>query len=107
MQGPVTWTYRTIRKQLQKKKQQTTPTEGPTTPRSKETCPHHPASDTRCEVCAAEKSAARKYRYKLLLLLLPGFFTSSLDLTVVATAMPFIASHFGTLPPFAHSCRAD
>jgi hypothetical protein len=49
----------------------------------------------KCEICAAEKSAARRYRWKLLLLLLPGFFVASLDLTIVATALPFIASHFG------------
>lgn len=41
-----------------------------------------------------EKSATRKYRYKILFALLPPFFIASLDLTVVATALPFIASHF-------------
>jgi hypothetical protein len=59
-------------------------------------CQHVKASlNGKCEICAAEKSAARKYRWKLLLLLLPGFFVASLDLTIVATALPFIASHFG------------
>lgn len=33
-------------------------------------------------------------RFKFLLLLLPGFYTASMDLTIVATAQPFIASHF-------------
>ncbi|KAH6857332.1 major facilitator superfamily domain-containing protein [Alternaria rosae] len=36
-------------------------------------------------------------RWKFLLLLLPGFYTASMDLTVVATAQPFIASHFQAL----------
>ena len=63
-------------------------------------CPHRKAADVpasqRCEICAAEKSATRKYRWKMLLLLTPGFMLSSLDLTIIATALPFIASHFGT-----------
>lgn len=91
------WTYRTIRKKIQNR-QQSSPSEKPTQPKKQtKACPHRPASETelpKCEICAAEKSAARRYRWKLLLLLLPGFFTSSLDLTVVATALPFIASHF-------------
>ncbi|EXJ80954.1 hypothetical protein A1O3_07242 [Capronia epimyces CBS 606.96] len=47
-----------------------------------------------CPQCAQEKRAARKYRWKLLFCLLPAFFVSSLDLTIVATALPEIASHF-------------
>ena len=64
-----------------------------------ESCPHRKAGDVpasqKCEICAAEKSATRKYRWKMLLLLTPGFMLSSLDLTIIATALPFIASHFG------------
>ncbi|RMZ86873.1 hypothetical protein DV736_g5900, partial [Chaetothyriales sp. CBS 134916] len=57
-----------------------------------------PGVDLRPEATGQqEKSAARKYRWKLLLLLLPGFFLSSLDVTIVATALPFIASHFDKL----------
>jgi hypothetical protein len=41
-----------------------------------------------------ETWAAHGRRWKFLLLLLPGFYTASMDLTVVATAQPFIASHF-------------
>jgi MFS family permease len=48
----------------------------------------------KCSQCAREKSRARKYRWKLLLSLLPPFFIGSLDLTIVATALPTIASHF-------------
>ncbi|ETI22561.1 hypothetical protein G647_06637 [Cladophialophora carrionii CBS 160.54] len=47
-----------------------------------------------CAQCAREKSKARKYRWKLLLSLTPAFFVASLDLTIVATALPQIASHF-------------
>nr|KAK5442289.1 hypothetical protein LTR18_006142 [Exophiala xenobiotica] len=47
-----------------------------------------------CPQCVQEKSAARKYRWKLLFCLLPAFFDASLDLTIVATALPQIASHF-------------
>jgi hypothetical protein len=44
-----------------------------------------------------ETWAAHGRRWKFLLLLLPGFYTASMDLTVVATAQPFIASHFRKL----------
>ncbi|KPI45540.1 putative MFS-type transporter YusP [Cyphellophora attinorum] len=97
MQGPVTWTYHAIKRQLNKDKSE------PIEQREKSThkgrsCSHRSATEatttSKCEICIAEKSAARKYRWKLLLLLLPGFFVSSLDLTVVATALPAIASHF-------------
>lgn len=37
-------------------------------------------------------------RWKFLLLLLPGYYTASMDLTIVATAQPFIASHFRESP---------
>ncbi|KIW66967.1 hypothetical protein PV04_06247 [Phialophora macrospora] len=47
-----------------------------------------------CPQCTQEKSRARKYRWKLLLCLTPAFFVASLDLTIVATALPQIASHF-------------
>jgi predicted MFS family arabinose efflux permease len=47
-----------------------------------------------CPQCTQEKSRVRKYRWKLLLCLTPAFFVASLDLTIVATALPQIASHF-------------
>jgi MFS family permease len=53
-----------------------------------------PANKKPCPQCIKEKSVARKYRWKLLSCLLPAFFLSSLDLTIVATALPEIASHF-------------
>lgn len=61
-----------------------------------------------CAQCKEEKSAARKYRWKLLFCLLPAFFDASLDLTIVATALPQIASHFGqftALHPFSFSAQ--
>lgn len=57
-------------------------------------CPHQTPLTQKCQQCTAQKSATRKYRWKVLFCLLPGFFLASLDLTIVATALPFIASHF-------------
>ncbi|KAF2824089.1 hypothetical protein CC86DRAFT_457624 [Ophiobolus disseminans] len=48
-------------------------------------------------VTSRETWAAHGRRWKFLLLLLPGFYTASMDLTIVATAQPFIASHFQAL----------
>ena len=97
MQGPITWTYHKIKEQFNR----CTPAQNTEKPISKaQPCPHRSGTDfaSKCETCIAEKTTARKYRWKVLLLLLPGFFLSSLDMTVVATALPFIASHFGTCP---------
>ncbi|KIW32306.1 uncharacterized protein PV07_03860 [Cladophialophora immunda] len=55
---------------------------------------NNPKKTKPCAQCVQEKSKARKYRWKLLFCLLPAFFVSSLDLTIVATALPQIASHF-------------
>ena len=49
----------------------------------------------KCPECAAEKRAARIYRWKLIVALLPLQFLASTDLTIVATATTTIASHFG------------
>ncbi|KIY01052.1 uncharacterized protein Z520_03718 [Fonsecaea multimorphosa CBS 102226] len=63
----------------------------PTNPKS----PSNTSKKTKpCPQCTREKSKARKYRWKLLFCLLPAFFNASLDLTIVATALPQIASHF-------------
>ncbi|KIW19771.1 hypothetical protein PV08_00345 [Exophiala spinifera] len=63
----------------------TTPTTAPIPPKK---------TKKKCPQCTQEKSAVRKYRWKLLFCLLPAFFCASLDLTIVATALPQIASHF-------------
>jgi len=47
-----------------------------------------------CPSRITEKSRARKYRWKLVLCLMPAFLVASLDLTIIATALPQIASHF-------------
>ena len=52
-------------------------------------------TSTKCDDCARQKSAVRRYRWRLIIGLLPAYFLASLDLTIVATALPFIASHFG------------
>ncbi|EXJ58460.1 hypothetical protein A1O7_05885 [Cladophialophora yegresii CBS 114405] len=65
----------------------------PTTTRDTQVPPKAPKAQP-CPQCAQEKTKARKYRWKLLLCLTPAFFVASLDLTIVATALPQIASHF-------------
>jgi hypothetical protein len=47
-----------------------------------------------CTLCIQERKDARKYRWKLIIGILLPYLLASLDLTVVATALPFIASHF-------------
>ena len=74
-----------------------TPTEGSISsiPISSKPAPTNaPRKAKPCAQCTEEKSRTRKYRWKLLICLLPAFFVASLDLTIVATALPQIASHF-------------
>ncbi|KFZ19197.1 hypothetical protein V502_03789 [Pseudogymnoascus sp. VKM F-4520 (FW-2644)] len=47
-----------------------------------------------CTTCAAESRAAYLKSWGFLLGLLPAYFVASLELTIVATALPEIASHF-------------
>ncbi|KAK6516129.1 hypothetical protein TWF506_006039 [Arthrobotrys conoides] len=47
-----------------------------------------------CEICKEEAKRRRKYRWKLILTLLLPSFMNSLDLTIIATAVPLIASDF-------------
>jgi hypothetical protein len=54
------------------------------------------SSDSESTTPFKERLADHARRWKFLLLLLPGFYTASMDLTIVATAQPFIASHFRT-----------
>lgn len=44
-----------------------------------------------------EKSKARKYRWRLIAGLFLPFFIASTDITIIATALPFIASHFNRI----------
>ncbi|TGJ70560.1 hypothetical protein EYR41_002594 [Orbilia oligospora] len=47
-----------------------------------------------CEICKEDTRRRRKYRWKLILTLLLPSFMNSLDLTIIATAVPLIASDF-------------
>ena len=49
---------------------------------------------TDCLECTAEKKRARIYRWKVLLSLVMANMMGSMDLTIIATALPTIASHF-------------
>ncbi|PIG83792.1 MFS multidrug transporter [Aspergillus arachidicola] len=53
-----------------------------------------PKSDEKCQVCKKQKHDARVYRWKLIAGLCLPFILATLDLTIVATALPSIASHF-------------
>lgn len=57
--------------------------------------PSNQSNSSKCEICRREKHDARIYRWKLIVGLLAPYLLASLDLTIVATALPFIASHFG------------
>jgi hypothetical protein len=51
--------------------------------------------NTQACTCAKKpKRSSKKYRLKLIAGLVLPYFLASLDLTVVATALPLIASHF-------------
>ncbi|PGH19189.1 hypothetical protein AJ80_04160 [Polytolypa hystricis UAMH7299] len=62
--------------------------------------PEHPPPSEQllgkahCPKCKKEKHDARVYRWKLIVGLLLPYFLASVDVTIVATALPFIASHF-------------
>ncbi|OJJ39695.1 hypothetical protein ASPWEDRAFT_37527 [Aspergillus wentii DTO 134E9] len=47
-----------------------------------------------CQACKQQQHDSRVYRWKLICGLLLPYILSTLDLTIVATAVPFIASHF-------------
>jgi hypothetical protein len=47
-----------------------------------------------CPECIAEKKRAKVYRWKILLSLVLANAMAAMDLTIIATALPTIASHF-------------
>lgn len=53
-----------------------------------------PSNNVNCQACRDEKVAARKYRIKLLVGLLFPFAIQALDVTIVASALPWIAKDF-------------
>lgn len=64
---------------------------------SSATEPEHDGSQDcgSCAPCRKAKHDRRMYRTRMLLATVLPFLLASLDLTVVATALPFIARHFG------------
>ncbi len=54
-------------------------------------------SNALCEVCKEEKRAARRYRWLLIAGLFFPFMVQALDATIIAGALPFIASDFHEL----------
>jgi MFS family permease len=56
------------------------------------------ASNTPCPTCNEEKHAARRYRWLLIGGLFFPFMVQSLDATIIAGALPFIASDFRKSP---------
>ncbi|KAI0142402.1 MFS general substrate transporter [Hypoxylon sp. NC0597] len=50
-----------------------------------------------CPQCKAEASAATKYRWKLVLCLILPYALQALDVTIVASALPWIALDFGEM----------
>lgn len=59
-----------------------------------------PEDGEKCAICKKQQHDARVYRWKLIAGLVLPDLLSSLDLTIVATATPFISSHFSkSLPP--------
>ncbi|OAP60460.1 hypothetical protein AYL99_05462 [Fonsecaea erecta] len=103
------YTYRKIRAyrarkaaeaQAQNQISATAGSDSSTVPTNPQSLLNTPKETQKCPQCAQERSKARKYRWKLLFCLLPAFFVASLDLTIVATALPQIASHFSQYIPF-------
>ena len=47
-----------------------------------------------CEICRKEQLAARSYRIKLIIGLFVPFALQALDVTIIASALPWIASDF-------------
>jgi hypothetical protein len=58
----------------------------------------------RCKICRAEQLAARRYRTKLIIGLFCPFALQALDVTIVASALPWIASDFSKSCWTGHIC---
>ncbi|KAM0121946.1 hypothetical protein ACP6JC_001265 [Aspergillus fumigatus] len=58
-----------------------------------------PEGDSKCHLCQQQCRHDRIYRWKLICGLTLPYILSTLDLTIVATAVPSIASHFRAFPP--------
>lgn len=56
-----------------------------------------------CAECQEAKRAARRYRWRIITGLFVPFLVQSLDVTIIAGALPFIASDFSKpIPSFTH-----
>lgn len=66
-----------------------------------------PEGDSKCHLCQQQCRHDRIYRWKLICGLTLPYILSTLDLTIVATAVPSIASHFRAFPPPPHSPNTD
>lgn len=55
-------------------------------------------SEERCENCRKDKLRARRYLTKLIIGLFFPFALQALDLTIIASALPWIASDFSKQP---------
>jgi hypothetical protein len=66
-----------------------------------------PISDARipCDICKQDKKAKRVYRRKLILGLFLPFIIQGLDTTIIAGALPFIASDFSKFSKISLSER--
>jgi hypothetical protein len=58
--------------------------------------PQPQQSSSHCPQCKADKKQAKIYRWKVIISLLIPNVMASMDLTIIATALPTIASHFCT-----------
>jgi hypothetical protein len=50
--------------------------------------------ETPCDICKQDKKSMRRYRRKLIFGLFLPFMVQGLDTTIIASALPFIASDF-------------
>lgn len=55
--------------------------------------------NTSCEGCQYEKKALTRYRWKIMIGLAMPFMIQSLDATIIAGALPYIASDFRNTSP--------
>ncbi|PWI73841.1 hypothetical protein PCL_09117 [Purpureocillium lilacinum] len=75
------------------------PSRNESSPRpSPKTCAHRQGPETTpCLDCKAEKSKVRKYRWKIIFGLLWPYSLQALDATIIASALPWIASDFNEI----------
>ncbi|KAM0330656.1 hypothetical protein ACHAQA_003607 [Verticillium albo-atrum] len=70
-----------------------TASSSPKPPSSEKPCRH--GITPRCDACRAARRAQLTYRWKIILGLFLPFTSSALDVTIIASALPWIAADFG------------